>query len=337
MTKAALPSPELFGLTRRRLIGGAAALGAASLLTPGRAQAAGRIAVYSTTLPPVQRRMSEAFTRKTGIQVQSLRLPTSPLAQRFLAEQQAGQQLCDVVTLGHDIFFRNISEAGYLAEISDIPGVATLPPAWRSGERFATILIAPQSIGYNTNLVKGDAIPKGWRDLLKPEFKDQIIFSDPRANETVVIFMAALHDAFGDDFFRGLRQQNLRMVPSVPQGIEQVIAGEAKIMLPTLAMNMIQYQGRNAPVAIIPTPSPTSGTYFFSGVVANAPNPEGARLWYEFVLSREGQEILCLDNGISPLGEIPGALKPPADFVAPPLEEAVRRASHLYDLLGLAA
>ena len=327
-------------VSRRTFLAATGAAGLTALAGPRPAFAAGsgRLVVYSTTLPPIQKRLVEVFTQKTGIQVQSLRLPTSPLAQRFLAEQKAGQYLCDVITLGHDVFFNEISDLGLLDDIDDIPGVAGWPAAWRPGRQFLTIMIGPHSIGYNTNLVTGSSIPTGWTDILKPEFKDQIVLADPRANEPIILFFVTLHDAFGDEFLERLRAQNPLMVPSVPRGIEGVIAGEAKLIVPGLAMNLIQYSGKNAPVAIIPTPSPTNGTYFFSGVVSTAPNKAEARLWYEFVLSPEGQEILCKDNGVSPLGDdIPGSLKAPEHLVSPDLEESVKRADRLYDLLGLSA
>lgn len=324
--------------SRRNVLGTIAAGAAIGLMGGSRPSfGADRLVVYSTTLPPIQKRLADAFTAKTGIPVQSVRLPTSPLAQRFLAEQKSGQFVCDIITLGHDIFFREISEAGLLAGIDDIPGVKDVPAEWRPGPRFTTILVAPHSIGYNTNLVKGASIPTTWADALKPEFRGQIIFADPRANEPIVEFLATLHDAFGDELIRKLGQQKPRYVPAIPQGVEQVIAGEAKLYMPALAMNLVQYKEVNAPISIIPTPSPTNGTYFFSGISANAPNKVGARLWYEFVLSREGQKIICKDNGISPLGEIPGSLKAPASLVSPNLKESIKKSTRIYDLLGLSA
>ncbi len=324
--------------SRRAFMTGAGALalaGAASRV--GAQSAADRLVVYSTTFPAVQNQLAAAFAERTGIEVQSLRLATGPLAQRFIAEQQAGQYLCDVITLGHDIFFDQISEQGLLADIDDIPGVASLPVDWRPGARFVTILIAPHSIGYNTDLVTGDSIPTTWEDLLKPQFRGQILLADPRANEPILLFLHTLRQGLGDEFLRGLADQEIRYVPAIPQGVEEVIAGDAQLYLPALSMNLIQYQNTDAPIAIIPAPAPTNGTYFFSGIAANAPNSEGARQWYEFLLSPEGQEILCRDNGVSPLGEIPGSLRMPSQLVHPSLAEVRQAAGEIYDLLRIPA
>lgn len=324
-------------LSRRNFMAGTGAALLAAGVPLNSAKAEGRIVVYSTTLPPIQKRVADAFTRKTGIEVQSLRLTTSPLAQRFLAEQQAGQYLCDVITLGNDIFYRQISEQGLLLDIADMPVVKALPDLWRKSDKYVMIMYGPQSIAYNTQIVKGDAIPKTWEDVLRPEFEGKLIMADPRANETIVGFLNMLHNAYGDEFLKKLGAQKPRLVASVPQGVEQIIAGDGSVLLPCLAMNLVQYEGKNAPVACIPTPSPTNGTYFFSGIAKNAPNPEGARLWFEYLLSAEGQELLCKDNGVSPLGQIPGSLQPADDLVDFDLAKALEKARQLYDLLGFAA
>jgi iron(III) transport system substrate-binding protein len=332
-------SPISRPLSRRRFVTTAGVAAFATVASPYVVRAAdpGTLVVYSTTFPSVQRQLGEVFKRNTGIEVRSLRLSSSPLAQRFITEQKAQQFTCDILTLGDAIFFHDISKAGLLADIDDIPNVSNLPATWRPGKRFVRILIGPHSIGYNTNLVTGALIPTGWLDMLKPEFTNQIILADPRANEYVILFFTMLRDTFGDDYLRKLGEQKPRWVPNVPQAVDRIIGGEAEIYMPALAMNLIQYEGSNPPTAIIPTPTPTNGTNFFCGIVGNAPNKVGARKWYEFILSEEGQEILAHENGISPLGDIPGSLKMPEKFVEPDLATALKNAARLYDLLGLSA
>lgn len=325
--------------SRRTVLQGFAFGGAGLILGHSRARASEsrQLVVYSTYLPSIQKKLSEAFADRTGTTVQTLRLTNNALAQRFLAEQKAHQYLCDVITLGNDVFFDGLSKEGLLTEIDDVPGVSSLAKNWRPGKQFVMTSYSPDSIGYNTRTVTGGSVPKSWQDILKPEFTGQIIMPDPRANDTLVAFLVMLKDAFGPDFLRKLGQQKPKLVPTVPQGVELVIAGDAKIILPCLAMNLVQYQGTGAPIAITPTPSPTDVEPFYCGIAANAPNKEGARKWLAFVLSPDGQEILCRDNGVSPLGQIPGALNAPAGVIWPDLAAAVKEAGSIYDLLGLSA
>jgi iron(III) transport system substrate-binding protein len=295
--------------------------------------------VYSTTHPAIQANLAQAFTKKTGITVQSLRLNTAALAQRFLAEQKSGQHICDVLTLGNDIFFDQLAAAGTIDDVSARPTVAPLAEVWRPNKRYVMITASPAGIAYNKKSVTGASIPKGWEDLLRPEFKGQIIFTDPRLNETLVQFVAILQEAYGDDYLRKLGKQDLKLVPVTQQGVEQLAAGEGKLVVPCNPGNLERYQGQDAPVALTPTPTPTFWTQFYSGIVAKAPNKAGAERWFDFVLSPEAQEILCKGVSVSPLADIPGAIPTPpgAKMENPDLAASVAKSKQLFDLLGLPA
>ena len=98
--------------SRRQVLLGTAAAGAVAMFGGARVFAqGGGIVVYSTTHPAVQARLNEAFTAKTGIAVQSMRLNTSALAQRFLAEQ-------------------GVSARTYLKTGDDMQFIDTLDPSW---------------------------------------------------------------------------------------------------------------------------------------------------------------------------------------------------------------
>lgn len=327
-------------VTRRTLLAAAGAIGATPLISSSgaRGQTSGRIVVYSTTHPAIQSNLVQVFTKKTGIAVQSLRLNTAALAQRFLAELKTGQNVCDVLTLGNDIFFDQISGDGSVVDVSGRPSVAALPAVWRPNTRYVMITASPASIAYNKKSVSGASIPKSWDDLIRPEFKGQILFTDPRVNDTLIPFVAMLQETYGDDFLRKLGQQDLKLVPVTQQGVEQLAAGEGKVVVPCNAGNLERYQGQDPPIALISTPSPTHWTQFYSGIATKAPNKEGAERWFDFVLSQEGQEILCKGVSVSPLGDIPGAIATPAAKIEnPDLVKSVAKSKQLFDLLGLPA
>lgn len=331
------PLPEM---PRRRFLAGAAALAVASLAA-GRqvsAQPARSVVVYSTTHPAIQALLTQAFTEKTGITVQSLRLNSSAMAQRFLAEQNAGQYICDVLTLGNDIFFRDVAQAGLLADISGRPGIASFEEFWRPDPHFVVATAAPASIGYNRKLVPAEAVPQGWQDILRPEFKGRIVLTDPRVNESLLPFPAMLQESYGDDFLRALAAQEPKLVPVTQQGVEQVAAGEAALVLPCNPGNLERYQGQDAPIALAPIPTPIFWTPFYTGIPVNAPNRAEAEAWFDFLMSRDGQAILCKNVSVSPLPDVPDALpRPPGKLENYDLEDAKRKASELFDLLGLPA
>lgn len=296
----------------------------------------GSIVVYSTTMTPVQRKMEAAFTAKTGIRVQSIRLINNPLAQRFLSEQNAGQYLCDVITLGLEAFFQDAAQKQLIVDLSAIANISGISSTWRPDKHYVNIAMAPQTIGYNTRKVTGNLIPKSWADVLRPEFAGQVIMPDPRANDTGVAFLDMLHEQYGDDFIRRLGK-GLKLAPTLQPAVEQVLAGGASIILPCLAMALIQYEGTSAPISTVPSLSPTTAQNFYSGIATHAPNPQGAAAWMNFTLSREGQEILNKGISVSPLGKIPGSLDAPAVVKQSDTTKSMKKADLLFDLLGLPA
>lgn len=336
-------------VTRRRLIrdvgiaSGLAAAGPALLAacsSPSSSKpksSAKSIVVYSTTLQPIQAKLAAAFQKKTGIAVQSLRLTTSPLEQRFQTEQTSGHYVADILTCGDNVFLDTAAQKGWIANVSSLPSVKTLPSSWRPSSYYTLITIGPDSLAYNTNTVTGSSVPSQWTDVLRPEFKGQIYMPDPRQNDVILPWLVNLQKAFGNDFIVKLGQQKPTMVTATQDGVQQVVSGNGKLVVPCLAMNLVQYIGTSAPIKVISPPTPDDSVSFFSAIAAHAPNPDGARQWYEYTLSSEGQQILNDGVGISPLGLIPGSLKPPAQLSNPSLAAAIKEGPQLFSMLGLSA
>lgn len=325
---------------RRQMLIGLMAAGTALAAPPfiRGARAAGKVSVYTTTHPAVQAKLAAGFTAKMGIDVQSIRLNSAALAQRFLAEQNGGQHICDVLTQGNDILLRKITAEGLLISLADREGVAGLNSFWKPNDHFIQVTASPGGIAYNPKLMPTGLMPTNWSDLVKPEFKGKIILTDPRNSETLVPFLLMLREEFGDDFLRKLGQQGLKLVPVTQQGVELVAAGEAWIVLPCNPGNLERYVGQDAPVKLAPMPPSPYWTSYLTAIPKTAPNMAGAKAWFDYTMSREGQAILCASVSVSPLDDVPGALpKPAGELKLPEIERALKQAKGLFDLLGLPA
>lgn len=326
------------GVRRRSFVlGSAAAVVTAGVLkAPAVLAQSGKIVIYSTTHPAIQEKLNAAFTKKTGIQVQSLRLNSSSLAQRFIAELQAGQNLSDVLTLGNDIFLNEQAEKGIIIDLSGESWYAGLQSFWRPSKAFVRTTASPGGIAYNPKMIDPAKVPKTWAALLAPEYKNNMIMTDPRANDSFVTFPLLLKEALGADYLRKLGKQDLELVAVTSQGVEEVIAGEKAICFPCNPGNLEKYIGKGiVELSQVDTPYWTS---YFGSIPAKAPNPAGAKAYFQFLMSNEGQEILCKDVSVSPLGNLPGALpQPTGKLIDPPLTEALKQKDELLDLLNLPA
>lgn len=154
----------------------------------------------------------------------------------------------------------------------------------------------------NTKLVKN--VPKSWADLLKPEYKNAIVYQDPRSTGQgqVVTFAASFGNggsmdevAPGIDYLGKLSKAGnvLRTVGTTPYA--QFLKGEIPIWIgyenDGLKAKFIDGMGDGIAV-IIPEEASAAAPYAIS-LVKNGPNPNAAKLWLNFIMSDEGQKIFA--------------------------------------------
>lgn len=296
-----------------------------------------KLTVYSTMIPAVQERLAEAFEKKSGITVESVRIQSSQLTKRFDEEFKAKRPVADVLTMNEEIYARESADADMFEDISGIPGLEQVPEDWRLSEYSYIPTFAPNKVAYSKAKVAGDQVPTSWQDLLKPEFKGQILFSDPRTNpELSCKLLDALATSEGEEYLRDLGNQDLRVVTSSTPGMEDLAGGNGMLLNQSYDMNLLAYKDKGEPIGLSEAFAPIVGLEFFTQIPANAPNPEGARQWVEFLFSEEGQQLANDGVGVSPLGQqVPGSLSMPGNRVDVDPQAAVDACPKYLDLLGI--
>lgn len=325
-------------ISRRTVLAGIGGFSAATILRPRAsfAQEADLI-VYSSLPATIQDRVVKGFEAKFGVKLNTLRLTSPVLAQRFIAEQRAGQHACDILTLSVETVFQEASKQGLLAPLAGIPEYDALKEPWKRSTHYFCSGAQGLTIAYNTKTVSDSLAPKGWEDILKAEFKDGIVTPDPRAGGSTLPFWLLLRRTYGDDFIRNVGKQNLKLVSAMAQGLEHLAAGEYKLLVPCTNASFYPFLQSGAPARLTPIPSPTTGIFNNSGIAANAPHMELAKKYIGYLASAEGQQVQSKDILISPLGDLPGSIKAPAQLVNVDEQEANDASTELFDLLGLPA
>ena len=303
------------------------------------------ITIYTAANVDVMKLLTTQFEKDTGVKANVYRDSSGLVAQRFLKEQQANQHVCDVVDIGDLQFLKDVGGRGYLADISDFPGVADIPADWKSLPYYVLENQQAQTIAYNTQLVTGDLIPKTWSDLLRPEFKGKIAMADPRNNvDTTGAFLLGIVSKYGFEWLAGMGKQNIQFSPSAPPALAKVASGDAMVSLPTLAQNVVTYAEKNAPVQIVSPPlAPTTATPRAVAIAKSAPNPAAARAWAAYCLSVEGQTTMNVYKdvsiGVSPLGadKVKGSVAAfaPGVIYTPGPDDAQKQINKIAQLLNI--
>ena len=105
---------------------------------------------------------------------------------------------------------------------------------------------------YNTNLVKGDDIPKSWKDITDPKWQGKILSDDLRAAGAGNVFFEATLNAFGREFHyeKPGRQQTGHSAATFPKASVASRAANTSLYIP---FNVSEYTSlRGLPIKAVP-------------------------------------------------------------------------------------
>jgi iron(III) transport system substrate-binding protein len=294
-----------------------------------RARQEGRVVFYTSWGPADADYVIKAFERKHPfIKVEPVRASSEKTLNRLLTEQRANRFLGDVVAVS-GIQSGILKERGGLDRYESREAV-NFPAEWRDPDNYGvglhqTIYV----IGYNSRSLSPDAAPKSYDDLLHPRWKGQLGWD----SEEYYLF-GALMKARGRDkgleFWHRLAEQNINFRKGYTLLAELVSAGEYPMAVSLYQHRVDEYSEKGAPLQWI-APNPLiGGDPNRISLLKNAPRPNAAKVFIDFMLSLEGQRLLQ-DKGRSP-GRIGVGPKNPRLKGAKILTMAVR--SDEYEQLG---
>src|SRR5437773_6416199 len=155
--------------------------------------------------------------------------------------------------------------------------------------------------GYNTELLAKHKMPepKCWKDLSNPAYKDEIQMANPGSSGTAFNTVSTILQLMGEDegfkFLAAMNKNVNQYTRSGTAGIRAAGKGETTIGITFLHDSVAQaVQGYP-----IKTVAPCEGTGYeiiSSAIIQVGPNPEGAKEWVGFVLSRAGRNVALTVN-----------------------------------------
>ena len=194
-----------------------------------------------------------------------------------------------------------------------------LPEVFREPEgRWFTIHSLTIAFVVNTKLVKN--VPQSWADLLQPEYKNAVVYLDPRSTGVGQVLTFAANFANGGDlqnvqpgidYLGKLHKAGnvARVVGTTPYA--QFVKGEIPIWISyeNDGLKAKYTDGLGDAVAVvIPREASAAAPYAIS-LVKNAPHPHAGQLWLNFIMTEMGQGIFA-QGFVRP--SVPG-VKLPAD------------------------
>jgi iron(III) transport system substrate-binding protein len=250
----------------------------------------GAINIYTSETVEDIGALSLAFAAKYGVKLNVWRGSSEDILQRAVVEARGGRFDADAFETGATAMESLHREL--LLQRIDSPAAADLAPEaiqphrqW-TGTRYNIFVAA-----YNTRLIAGSALPKGYDDLVDPRWKGKLgIEADDSDWFGAVI--AALGEERGLKLFRDIVATNGL---SVRKGhtllANLVVSGEVPLAIAAYFYKVAQLKDRGAPIDALAI-APVVARFEGAGVARRAPHPYAAVLFMEFMLT-EAQDILA--------------------------------------------
>ena len=142
--------------------------------------------------------------------------------------------------------------------------------------------------------------------MLQPRWKGEILF-DESSLEEVVALLAAWGREKTVNYFTRLSHQQLLIRVGRDTTTQMMMAGEAPLAVTTYAYNNESLRAQNAPVDWVAEDLIPALMYPLT-VARNAPHPYSAALFYDFLLSEQGQQLIAKEGRVRNPSALPAAV-----------------------------
>src|SRR4051812_30232164 len=253
-------------------------------------------------LPP----LIAAFEKRYAMKVRVWRSASENVLQRTVTEARAGRYEVDAVHTSA-IEMEALYREGILQPVAPPHGAKLLEGALRPHRGWIATYLSFWVQAYNTHLVRKEELPRRYEDLLDPRWKGKLGI-EARVPDWYAALVTDMGEEKGIRFFRELVAKNGISVRGGHTLLNNlVIAGDVP-----LALTMYQYivegaKRKGAPVDWFVL-EPVIGRMSGAGIARNAPHPNAALLFYEFMLSREAQQVLLSRDYVPTLASLPSPL-----------------------------
>lgn len=263
----------------------------------------GKLTWYTSLTGGPNTDMPRVFLQKyPGVAVEVYRGDSDALMSRIMQEAQAKRYIVDTLETTFPVL-KVMQELKLLAPYFS-PHLAAYPDEVKEQADKGLVYWSTDresyiGLAYNTHSVQGNAIPKNFEDLLKPELRGQIGFNTTDTGARVIGAMLATK---GAEFVQKLKAQQISLHSLSGRAIlDLVISGELGVSPTTFLSHSRVSIAKGAPIKWVPmdvVPTNAGGI----ALPANAPHPHAALLFGDFMLSPEGQKFLSkygLDSALN--------------------------------------
>ncbi len=265
----------------------------------------GKVTVRGFLGSSIRHGPTSKFTKRFGIPVEYLTGRSSQVAGRMRAERRAKVYTVDAFLAGIGSMSRMLREK----MLDPLKPQLILPEVvdgskWKGGkiwfvdpeEKYILRLLSyVTGIFYiNTDHVKPEEI-QSVKDLLNPKWRGKITGDDPTVSGSGSVLAAQFYVQFGEEFVKRLYIEQKPVISrNSRQRADWLVRGTYPIAFNISSRDRVRLKEEGFPIMTIRTLTDMSGVVGASsgmiGLINKAPHPNAARLFVNWIASKEGLE-----------------------------------------------
>jgi iron(III) transport system substrate-binding protein len=244
--------------------------------------------------------VTTAFTNKYDIKVKAWRSSSEGVLQRVSAESRARRFDVDVIQNSaqenealHREHVLEAVESPYLANV--------MPEAVQAHREWVGTKVNVFIMAHNTRMIKTEDLPKTYADLADPKWKGRLGI-EANNHHWFATLSQHMGEAAARELFTKIVETNGISVRRGHSLLSNLVgSGEVPLSLTVYDWNIGPLKKKGAPIDGFAMP-PTVAQFDTMAIHKRAPHPNAARLFYDFVLSDEGQRLIASTDAI-PVGK----------------------------------
>lgn len=269
------------------------------------AQAEGKLTIYCSAQNATCERITQTFAKKFNVDAKFVRNSTGATLSKIKAEKNNPQ--ADVWYGGTIEPHFQAADLGLFEKYRSPMQAETLPQFQsllaKKGDYTSIIYMLVLGFGVNTESFAKLGIteyPRCWKDLTDEKFKGHIQLPDPQLSGTTYTMIATLIELWGEEkAFEFLKQldENISHYVKSAQVTSNLARGESALSVGFVHSYATEKENGAPLEAILPC---EGDSYSLGGasIIKNARNLDNAKLFIDWALSAEAQEIPWREVGV---------------------------------------
>jgi len=228
------------------------------------------------------------------------------LAQQFYAEKAAGIERVDVINSGAAEVYPDFRKKRFLARIDNLPEYGALRPIAKGPDgSYVAFLFISEPMIWNTRLLSSDQIPDDLWAFASPTWKDKLASGNPITGGAAMNWYSWVCECrkqappagrppsnLGTKWMNAMQRNDILLPGEVGPLNNTIITGQRDLAVSQWMGSVVEAIKAGAPIDYKFPTQGTIGQSWIAGINADAAHPYTARLFLNWLLSREGQILL---------------------------------------------